>query len=59
VVECNHDEERLARIEQMVEELQRESDARKTVGAPQSIIMLVDFVPYFARKTRRTKRASA
>jgi hypothetical protein len=33
MVESNHDEERLARIEHMVEDLQRESDALKVVTA--------------------------
>jgi hypothetical protein len=33
MVECNHSEERLARVEQMIEALQREAAATKRVTA--------------------------
>ena len=41
MVESNHDEERLARVEQMIEALQRESAALKVVTAELVIAVAV------------------
>jgi hypothetical protein len=53
MVESNHDEERLARIEDMVERLQRENAASRIVTA-----RLVEAVAVVAETTRKLTAAS-
>jgi hypothetical protein len=53
MVESNHDEERLARIEDMVERLQRENAASRIVTA-----RLVEAVAAVAENTQKLTAAS-
>jgi hypothetical protein len=54
MVETNHDEERLARIEQMIETLQRESGTMKTVTGKIIDIVQVSLKRDAIRHRRRT-----
>ena len=54
MVETNHDEERLARIERMIEALQRESETMKTVTAKIIDVVQVSLKRDAIRQRRRT-----